>query len=225
MFGKVTIVIISLSIGGCMSIGGDEKEQQPGLGERTISYDTNKDSKSLTVPPDLTVPSITDVVPLPTGPTVSEPILMPPEGITVLKKDQRRWLLVNKKPDYVWLQAKEFIKSHGFSIKKSIKKIGLLETETLARNEGIPEQSLGAIRSMLQSTLGTRYALPVVDKYRIRVEPAEDGEKSEVYLSLTSMEEVVIDEGKKYERRMWLRQKITIMLNYILSLDVKYYGQ
>ncbi len=204
MFGKVTIVIISLSIGGCISIGGDEKEQQPGIGERTVSYDSNKDSKSLTVPPDLTDPEITDVVPLPNAePSESQTILASSEDIEVFKKDQRRWLLVNKKPDDVWLQAKDFIKSHGFSIKKSIKKIGLIETETLARNEGIPEQALGTIRSMLQSTLGTRYALPVVDKYRIRIEPVEGGQKSEVYLSLTSMEEIIIDKGERSERRMW----------------------
>jgi len=56
---------------------------------------------------------------------------------------------------------------------------------------------------MLKKAVAARYALPIVDKYRIRIEPMADGKKSEVYLSLTSMEEVLTNKGKDEENTIW----------------------
>ena len=56
---------------------------------------------------------------------------------------------------------------------------------------------------MLKKAIAARYALPIVDKYRIRIEPKDNGDKSEVYLSLTSMEEVLTKAGSDYENTIW----------------------
>ena len=67
----------------------------------------------------------------------------------------------------------------------------------------IPDQSLGLIRSTFQKAFKARYALPIIDKYRIRIEPTDNGNKSEVYLSLTSMEEVITKSGSEDENTIW----------------------
>ena len=205
MFNKLILVIFILSLGGCASFGDSEDEQQVVVGERSVAYNSDdEDNTSLTIPPDLTKPNIIDVVPLPSNVnSESVRILLPPEDITVEKRGQRRWLVVNKKPEDVWSLVKDFFKGYGFSIKKSDKKIGLIETDVLSRADEIPDQALGAIRSMLRSALKTRYSLPVVDKYRVRIEPIDNGQKSEIYLSLTSLEEVLKNEGKKSETKIW----------------------
>jgi outer membrane protein assembly factor BamC len=44
---------------------------------------------------------------------------------------------------------------------------------------------------MLSKALKTKYGLPIADKYRIRVEESASKKSSEIYLTLTSIEEVV----------------------------------
>jgi len=58
MWAKLSIILLALSLGGCISLGGDDKEEkQTGLGERGIKYYSNKTVTSLEIPPDLTKPS------------------------------------------------------------------------------------------------------------------------------------------------------------------------
>lgn len=205
MFNKFILVIFILSLGGCMSFGDSEDEQQVALGERSVFYNSDDNNNTpLIIPPDLTKPNIIDVVPLPSNVNFeSVRILLPLEDITVEKRGQRRWLVVNKKPEDVWSLVKDFLKEYGFSIKKSDKKIGLIETDVLSRADEIPDQALGTIRSGIRSLLKTSYSLPVVDKYRVRIEPIDNGQKSEIYLSLTSLEEVLKNEGQKSETKIW----------------------
>ena len=204
MLNKLFITLLSFILVGCMSFSSTEDEQPLELGDRTVNYKSGDNVISLTVPPDLTKPKITDVVPLPDSDNPeSNKILVTPTDISVIRKGQRRWLEVNKTPEDMWNIAKDFFKEYGFAIDKSNKKIGLIETDSLPRDNKIPDQALGTIRTMLQSALKTKYALPIVDKYRIRIEPIENGERSEVYLSVTSMEEVVKNEGARNETIVW----------------------
>ena len=221
MLAKLSTLFLALSLGGCISLGGDDKEEeQISLGERSIGYYSDKTVTSLEIPPDLTKPSSQNEFKLEnyvTGiqedtlsfsekdNTIKEAssILRTLANIEVKKSGDRRWLLVDKKPDAVWNLSKSFFKSHGFAIKKTNKKIGMMETDFLENHPEIPDQSLGVIRSMLKKAIAARYALPIVDKYRIRIEPTDNGDKSEVYLSLTSMEEVLTKAGSDDENTIW----------------------
>jgi len=221
MLAKLSTLFLALSLGGCISLGGDDKEEeQISLGERSIGYYSDKTVTSLEIPPDLTKPSSQNEFRLEnyvTGVqedtlsfsekdnTIKEAssILRTLANIEVKKSGDRRWLLVDKKPDAVWNLSKSFFKSHGFTIKKTNKKIGMMETDFLENHPEIPDKSLGVIRSMLKKAIAARYALPIVDKYRIRIEPTDNGDKSEVYLSLTSMEEVLTKAGSDDENTIW----------------------
>jgi outer membrane protein assembly factor BamC len=212
--------LLSLSLVGCFSF--EEKTQEPAqsLGERDIKYYSNKTVSSLEIPPDLTKPSsqnafkLENYVPNIQEDTISfskkveaikeaSSILRTPSNIEVKKSGDRRWLSVDKTPEAVWNLSKSFFKSNGFAIKKTNKKIGMMETDFLENQPVIPDRSLGVIRSMLKKAVAARYALPIVDKYRIRIEPMADGIKSEVYLYLTSMEEVLTKAGSDNENTIW----------------------
>lgn len=216
-----SLALLSLSLTGCFSFGDQEEEKKaPSLGEREINYYSNKTVTSLEIPPDLTKPNaqnafkLSEYVDNVQEDTISfsekdkvieeaNNILRTPASIEVKREGKRRWLLVDKKPEDVWNLSKSFFKSHGFAIKKTNKKIGLIETDFLENYPDIPDQSLGVIRSMFKKALAARYALPIVDKYRIRVEPSDDGQRSEVYLSLMSMEEVLTNAGRDNENTIW----------------------
>jgi len=55
------------------------------------------------------------------------------------------------------------------------------------------------------------YTLPSVDNYRLRIEPIDEGKKSEVHLTLSSMQEVVYGSGKT-ESTMWQTKERDISL-------------
>ena len=220
MIKTTALALLSLSLTGCFSFNEKEEVKEAGLGERDIKYYANKTVTSLEIPPDLTKPSAQNAFKLDNyvanvqEDTVSfsdkdnaikeaSSILRTSSNVEVKKSGERRWLVVDKKPEDVWNLSKSFFKSHGFAIKKTNKKTGLMETDFLENHPEIPDRSLGVIRSMLQKAIAARYALPIVDKYRIRVEPIQGSKKTAVYLSLTSMEEVLTRSGKEDENTIW----------------------
>jgi outer membrane protein assembly factor BamC len=220
MIKTAVLAILSLSLTGCFSFDEKKEVVETGLGERDIKYYANKTVTSLEIPPDLTKPSAQNSFKLENyvsniqedtisfskkDETIKEAsnILRVPSNVEVKRSGERRWLVVDKKIEDVWNLSKSFFKSHGFAIKKTNKKIGLMETDFLENHPEIPDRSLGIIRSMLKKAIAARYALPIVDKYRIRIEPNENGSKTSVYLSLNSMEEVLTKAGSDDENTIW----------------------
>jgi outer membrane protein assembly factor BamC len=226
---KLTTLLLVFSLGGCIPLGNQEKQKQDRLGERDIKYYSNKTLTSLEVPPDLTKPSTKNALKLSEYVTniqqdlisfsakdsaikEASSVLTMPSNVEVMKSGSLRWLVVDKKPDAVWGLAKSFFKSHGFIINKANKKIGVMETDFLENHPEISDQSLGFIRSMLRKATKTRYTLPIADKYRLRIEPTDNGNKTEVYLSLTSMQEVLTNKGSDDENTIWQSQAKDHML-------------
>lgn len=212
------ILLASFLMTACIFTNKDQKtKKSQGLGQKNIKYYSNKSVSSLEVPPDLTKPDNKNAFRLDEHipgldkdrlnfsgkKSVASAILKPPTNILVKKSGELRWLVVDKKPDAVWNLSRNFLKNNGFAILKSNKKIGLLETDFLENRPEIPKQSLNFIRAALQKVLKARYALPILDKYRIRIEPFDNGKKSEVYLSLLSMEEVITNKGGDNENTIW----------------------
>ena len=240
---KILIVtLLAFSVAGCFSFTQEKKKKSVRFAKRDIQYYSNKTVTSLEVPPDLTKPSsqnafkLSEFVSNIEEDTISfskndsvinnaSTILATPSSIDVKKSGQIRWLVVDKKPDVVWNLAKSFFKSHGFLIKKIDKKIGVMETDFLENHPEIPDQSVGFIRSMLKKAIKTRYALPIIDKYRIRIEPTEGGKKTEVHLTLNSMQEVVINEGGESENTIWqVRDKDVSLETEMLYRFMVYLG-
>ena len=234
------IFIISIFLSGCLS-NEEVKPSERGLGSLKINYYANKSVTSLEIPPDLTSPDMQNSFVL--SEFVSNvkenyvnfsdsqekvKVLANPTGINVKKSGQMRWLEIDKNPDDVWILAREFLKLQGFSLEKDNKKTGILETNFLENRPDIPDSSLGFIRGMLGRALDQQYTFASVDKYRVRIEPLDDGKRTSLYLSLTSLEEIVnprIDDPKRYGETAWkYREKDLILETEMLYRLMVYLG-
>jgi outer membrane protein assembly factor BamC len=192
----LTVIVVSLLTISCSKVIDPVKKI--GLGNRVVNYQSDTQVDSLVIPPDLTEPSLegkfTQIIEINNDNDVVREVL----NVEVKRDKYRRWLVVDKSPQDVWGLAKEFFRSYGFKIEKENQKIGLLETDYLEIDTKVPDKSLGMIRSMLAKSLKTQYGLPIADKYRIRIESSDEPNTTEVYLTLTSIGEVV-----KGDQTLW----------------------
>jgi len=216
-----SFILIAFFLNGCLSESQKEtiKDNRIALGDIKINYYSDKSVTSLEVPPDLTSPTYQNSFRISefakninpnfvnlTNNNLEEEsakILVNPTDIVVKKSGNRRWLIVNKDPDLVWDLTKQFLKEKGFVIKKSNKKIGVMETDFLENKPKIPSKSMGLIRSFLESQIdNVSYTLPIVDSYKVIIEPLDLGKKTQVNLSLFSMAEVISGSGNN-ETTFW----------------------
>ena len=192
-----------------------EPVKKIGLGERVVNYQSDDTVDSLIIPPDLTKPSSQGLFVENVGVTDKSYMVTEIQNVEVRRDTHRRWLLVNMPSSEVWSLSKEFFRSFGFKIKKENQKIGILETDYLEIDTKVPDKSLGAIRAMLAKALKTQYGLPIADKYRIRIESLDDPNQTEVYLTLTSIGEVV-----KGEQRLWQPREKDVELETEMLLNL-----
>ena len=184
-----TIIFISLLTISCSKITDPVKKI--GLGNRIISYQADEKVDSLKIPPDLTEPRSKGAFIAVIEDNSDDIIIKKNKNVEVMRDKYHRWLVVDMTPAEVWVLSKEFFRSYNFQIEKENQKIGIIETEYLEIETKVPDKSLGVIRASLAKVLQTQYGLPIADKYRIRIEPTDDQNKSEVYLTLSSIGEVV----------------------------------
>ncbi len=193
------IALISLFIVSCSKVTDPIKKV--GIGNRGVSYEVDENVDSLVIPPDLTMPGsqgdFSKIIEINNDSDTIERV----QNVEVMRDKYRRWLLVDLPPSEVWALSKEFFRSYGFKIEKENQKIGLLETDFLEIETKVPDKSLGTIRAALAKALKTQYGLPIADKYRIRIESTANSMESEVYLTLSSIGEVVSGATRVWQPR------------------------
>jgi outer membrane protein assembly factor BamC len=192
----LVVIFIALLLTSCSMVSDPIKKV--GLGERVVNYQGDDTIDSLVIPPDLTKPNSQGLFVENIGVIDQTYKVTEVQNVEVKRDAHRRWLLVDMPSSEVWSLSKEFFRSFGFKIEKENQKIGILETDYLEIDTKVPDKSLGVIRAALSKALNTQYGLPIADKYRIRIESLSDPNQSEVYLTLTSIGEVV-----KGEQRLW----------------------
>jgi len=210
----IPVIIIS----GCISEEDIKQVKNKTIGERAINYYSNKTVTSLEIPPDLTSPEYQNAFRLSEFvKDIDENMVSFSEsksnkkikvresfdGIEVKKSGDRIFITIDKEPDIVWSLAREFLKLQGFAINTADKKVGIIETDFLENRTEAPDQSIGLIRSLIRKGTGQSYSLPSVDKYRIRIEPINSGQKTELHLSLYSKEEVIKPTDLKEQNTVW----------------------
>jgi len=193
-----------------------------GIGGRVINYQGDDKVDSLVIPPNLTKPNSQGMFAENIEVEDNSYQVTEVQNVEVRRDNVRRWLLVNMTPNEVWLLSKEFFRSFGFKIEKENQKIGIMETDYLEIDTNVPDKSLGAIRSGLSKLLNTQYGLPIADKYRIRIESVDNPEQSEVYLTLSSIGEVVQGELRVWQTRekdVELETEMLLQLMVFLGSD------
>ena len=209
----LTIILLSFLVVSCSKITDPVKKI--GLGSRVVNYQADEQVDSLIIPPDLTQPNSQGKFIEVTEDLNDNNEIKMTRNVEVMRDKYRRWLVVDISPSEVWSLSKEFFRSYNFKIEKENQRIGIFETEYLEIETKVPDKSLGTIRSALSKALKTQYGLPVADKYRVRIEPNKILNKSEIYLTLSSIGEVVIG-----EQRVWQPRKKDIELETEMLLKL-----
>ena len=211
----LTIILLSFLVVSCSKITDPVKKI--GLGSRVVNYQADEQVDSLIIPPDLTQPNSQGKFIEVTEDLNDNNEIKMTRNIEVMRDKYRRWLVVDISPNEAWSLSKEFFRSYNFKIEKENQRIGIFETEYLEIETKVPDKSLGTIRSALSKALKTQYGLPVADKYRVRIEPNKILNKSEIYLTLSSIGEVVIGEQKVWQPR---KKDIELETEMLLKLMV-----
>ncbi len=129
---------------------------------------------------------------------IDEPVLASPEGMTIRRDGERRWLVIQSEPDRLWEKFKDFWTNAGFELKRADPRLGIMETQWAENRADIPKS---LIRSLLSKAIEFAYAAPTRDKFRMRLERVETG--TEVYITHYGVEEVVRGEGRQSTDVLW----------------------
>lgn len=178
-----------------------------------IDYARAKQSvRGLDVPPDLTQPTNNDSMALPEAVTPirgeqisiqssttpmqsgiqgATAVLPQQENIRILRDGSLRWLEINMHADSLWPKLRDFWQKEGLEVKRDEPSLGIMETEWSENRADIPE---GFIRGLISKVTPSIYSAPTRDKYRIRIEPLEEGE-SALYLTHYGVEQVNVADG------------------------------
>lgn len=195
-------------------------------------YEKAETLDSLEVPPELSMPRDGgDGLDLPQTATAAEraadaqarrgeEVLPEYENVEVMGRADMRWLQVKAEPEQVWSALTRFWEKEGFQLKKEAPRLGIMETQWAENRADIPT---GPIRSVIGSVFPGLYAADTRDKFRVRLEEAEDGEVTEVYLTHYGVKEVTRGEDQTvWEPRPSDPELANEMLNRILvHLGVK----
>ena len=180
-------------------------DRRPDYRKSTVS------AEPLEVPPDLTSSTIDDTLLVPElNPSNSaslatyasergggaqakastpQAVLPSQPGITMEQDGNQRWLVISAPADQVWPRVREFWASNGFTLKRDDPTIGIMETDWVENRADIPQDGL---RAVLKKYLDILYSSPTRDKFRVRLEHADDGKVTDLYLTHYGVEEVAV---------------------------------
>jgi outer membrane protein assembly factor BamC len=209
-FYKCTVMSVVMLLAGCSWFSSDKKDPEAA---EILS--------PLEVPPNLVRPYGDDklVSPVPVAspkqtlqskktadcqcddrpPSIGERVLPQGKGVQRLRDGQHRWLLVSAEPEQVWPLARKFLEMRGYRVNRDEPAVGLLETDwknilDIAGNNADKESG----------SEGKSSGIPVWrERLRLRLEPGQQSERTEVYLTQYRSERV---EGAKSGEQWKLRK-------------------
>ncbi len=175
------------------------------LEEQKVEYRNAKRVNNLDVPPDLSQLTRDSRYALP-GPNVSAanaPAAATASGtaatapssagdVRIERSGQQRWLVVNRPPEVLWNNVREFWKDSGFELAVEQEALGVLETEWTENRSKLPQDF---IRSTIGRLFDGLYSTGERDKFRTRLERNAEG-KTEIYITHRGLEEVYTSEAK-----------------------------
>jgi outer membrane protein assembly factor BamC len=209
MLHRLYPVVLAALLAGCSSSALENKK---------IDYKSKaKAGKPLEVPPELSQPAGGDRFAVPdsrSGQTLSEYVQGRPgqaqqaagvlpkvDGATVVREGTQRWLVVQRAPDAVWAELREFWQEQGFIVALDNPQVGVMETDWAENRAKIPESS---VRSLLGKVIDQVYSTPERDKFRTRIERGAKEGSTEIYITHRGAYAVLEDPSLRYTgRTVW----------------------
>ncbi|MBE9608674.1 outer membrane protein assembly factor BamC [Chitinilyticum piscinae] len=194
---KLLPVAAAIALTACSS---DQLMLQSKVDYRSGSDNINKNP--LEVPPDLTTPAGNANYTLSRSQTSAKDYVrtsqasgpqqvMPDAPKAKLERaGAQRWLVVNKSPDKVWADLREFWIGQGFLLATDNPTLGVMETDWLENRANLPPDFL---TKLLNKVAGRFLSTGEMDSYRTRVEPGREPGTTEVYITHHGLVEVFRD--------------------------------
>jgi outer membrane protein assembly factor BamC len=113
-------------------------------------------------------------------------------SVRIERAGGQRWLVVNKTPQELWPQIKDFWQDSGFLLNVESPETGVMETDWAENRAKIPQDF---IRSSIGKVLDSLYSTGERDKFRTRLERAADG-STEIYISHRGAQEELVGTNK-----------------------------
>lgn len=190
-----TLTALALVLTGCTLIQG-----------KKIDYKSASSLPPLEAPPDLIVPAADNRYAIPgstaTGSATysgysqergdksaagNAAVLPKIDKARIERAGSQRWLVVDIPAKTLWPLLKDFWQEMGFIVNLERPETGIMETDWAENRAKIPQDSL---RGFLSKALDAVYSTAERDKFRTRIEPAANGQGTEVYISHRGMYEV-----------------------------------
>jgi len=160
--------------------------------------------KNLEVPPELTEPNTGEQldVPKPTEEALQrfrdnnklETVLTPKfDGVRVVNYAGNSWIEVDNNVEKVWPRLLEFWETEGVKVAEARPLVGYMETEWTERLN--PDESY--FTSLFQ-----KFQPDQKDKFRVRVEPFDNDQKTRLYIAHSRIERVV--RGEYADEFIWV---------------------
>jgi outer membrane protein assembly factor BamC len=109
--------------------------------------------------------------------------------VRIERAGNQRWLVVNRPPEKLWDEVKDFWQDSGFLLAMDQKDLGIMETDWAENRAKIPDDF---VRNALGKVLGSLYSTGERDKFRTRLERTATG--TEIYISHRGMVETYVQE-------------------------------
>ncbi len=103
-----------------------------------------------------------------------------------------RWIAVDRPPEQLWEQVREFWQESGFLLTTEQPKLGIMETDWAENRAKLPQD---IIRGTLGKFVDLAYSTSELDRFRTRIERTPNG--AEIYVSHRGMEEVYTNNATK----------------------------
>jgi len=118
-------------------------------------------------------------------------------AIRIERSGTQRWLVVNRSPQVLWPEIKDFWQESGFLLNIDSPETGVMETDWAENRAKIPQDF---VRRSLGKVLDSLYSTGERDKFRTRLERAADG-STEIYISHRGAQEELV--GTEKDRTVW----------------------
>jgi outer membrane protein assembly factor BamC len=200
-----------------------------GSGNSRLDYKEAKSLPALDVPPDLSAPVNTGVEDIPdvaagessvvAGTAVQ--VLPRARGIEIQREGTRRWLVIDAEAERLWPRLSLFWPTIGLELALDDPRAGIMETAWAENRADAPG---GFLASMVKKVFKNAYSADTRDKYRLRLEPADNG-KVELFLTHYGLKEVVTGRVEGFIETAWqVRPSDPELANEVMNRLVLFLG-
>jgi outer membrane protein assembly factor BamC len=196
------ILLLFIILTGCSSSGGFFSDSEREYRAQRVTVD------DLEVPPDLTHTAIKDEMVVPgagsasyaaysmrekgeTTASAGDGKVLPEfDNITYHRDGDQRWLVIKGDPQQIWPKVVEFWRKNGLLLVEQDPATGVMQTDWLESRADIKQ---GAITEFFRKNVGGLYASATRDQFRVRLEPGQAPNTTELYLTHRGMEEKLVE--------------------------------